>query len=39
MNIPFIDLKAQYQSLKEEILPEANNIAYHFILYQKKGEL
>ena len=26
MNIPFIDLKAQYQTIKEEILPEINDV-------------
>jgi len=26
MNIPFLDLKAQYQTIKEEILPEINDV-------------
>ncbi|NMC98143.1 MAG: DegT/DnrJ/EryC1/StrS aminotransferase family protein, partial [Bacteroidales bacterium] len=26
MNIPFLDLKAQYKSIKEEVLPEINNV-------------
>ena len=26
MNIPFLDLKAQYQSIKEEIIPEINDV-------------
>ncbi len=26
MNIPFLDLKAQYRSIKEEVLPEINNV-------------
>jgi dTDP-4-amino-4,6-dideoxygalactose transaminase len=26
MNIPFLDLKTQYQSIKDEVLPEINNV-------------
>jgi dTDP-4-amino-4,6-dideoxygalactose transaminase len=26
MNIPFLDLKAQYKSIKDEVLPEINNV-------------
>lgn len=26
MNIPFLDLKAQYRSIKDEVLPEINNV-------------
>jgi len=26
MNVPFLDLKAQYQSIKDEVLPEINNV-------------
>ena len=26
MNIPFLDLKAQYQSIKDEVLPAINQV-------------
>lgn len=26
MNIPFLDLKAQYRTIKDELLPEINDI-------------
>lgn len=29
MDIPFLDLKAQYQSIKHEIDPAINNIIHH----------
>ncbi|MBU2507014.1 MAG: hypothetical protein KJ799_09855 [Bacteroidetes bacterium] len=29
MNIPFLDLKTQYRSIKDEVLPAINDVLYN----------